>query len=275
MERGYAPVPVREHELLQELQVGSGLRVTEARHRPSSRIERHAHRRATLTILIEGSFDESYSWRRDMACEAPTVHVRPPGEPHRDRFGTRGAHNLVLEIGTARLESVRRYSCLFDEVRHVQSAETHSVARRLRRELLIDDDASDLAIEGLSMEMLATASRSHQRDARRPAPWLVRVHDLLHDRFREPRLALDELATVAGVHPVHLARSFRAAYRASPGEYLRQLRVDWAADALTTTERPLAEIASEAGFADQSHFTRVFRAAYGMPPGAWRRAHKS
>ena len=98
---------------------------------------------------------------------------------------------------------------------------------------------------------------------------------MLHDRFREERFTLDEMALEADVHPVHLARAFRSTYGASPGEYLRQLRVDWAADQLRETSRSLAEIALEAGFSDQSHFTRVFRATYGLPPGAWRRLNRS
>ncbi len=269
----YAPVPVLETELLKELSA-PGLRVTESWHPASSTIARHAHRQATLTILLDGSFEESYSVRRAMTCEAPALHVRPPGEPHRDRLGSVGAHNLVLELDDGRLDAVRRYSTLFDEVRHLRSTELIAVARRLQLELAIDDAATSLAIEGLAMELLAAASRSNGRTLHQPAAWLGRVRDLLHDRFREPTLGLDELAAVAGVHPVHLARAFRSTYGASPGEYLRQRRVCWAADELRTTERPIADVALDAGFADQSHLSRVFKAVYGTPPGAWRRRHR-
>lgn len=267
----FVPVPVLEKELLGEIHVGS-LRITEAWHRASTTIARHAHRCATLTILLDGSFVESYAYRRDMDCEATTVHVRPPGEPHIDRMGSIGAHNLVLELDDSRLESVRRHSVLFDEVRALRDGEMLDIAQRMRRELRLGDGATPLALEGLTMELLAVASRGSTRALDQPTAWVRRVHDLLHDRFREPRMSLDELAAEAGVHPVHLARAFRANYGVSPGEYLRQLRVDWAAMELRTTERPIAEIALDAGFADQSHFTRVFRKAHGTPPGAWRRA---
>ncbi len=271
MDQRFAPVPVLENELLKELRVG-GLRITESWHKASSTIPRHAHRWATVTMLLDGSFEESYPFRRDLMCEAPAVHVRPPGEPHVDRLGNIGAHNLVLELDDRRLESIRQHSDLFAEVRHLRSARLFALTRRFRHELSIDDDATPLALEGLAMEILATASRTTARTLTKPAAWLKRVRDLLHDRFHERRLSLDELAEVAGVHPVHLARAFRANYDASPGEYLRQLRVDWAAKELRSTGRPLADIAMDAGFADQSHFTRVFRAAYGAPPGAWRKA---
>lgn len=253
----------------------SGVRITEAWHRASSTIGQHAHERATVTLLLDGSYDESFSGGRAIACEAPAVHFRPPGEPHLDRLGRAGAHNLVLELDEARLGSVRRLSALFDDVRQLRDAELLGIVRRLRRELLIDDDATALALEGLALELLAAAARGTRRTTSPRAPWLGRVRDRLRDQFREPRLHLDELAVVAGVHPVHLARAFRAAYGASPGEYLRQQRVAWAATQLQATGRPIADIATEAGFTDQSHLSRAFRAAYGVTPGAWRRARKT
>lgn len=269
----FAPVPVLKNELLQEMQVG-GVRVTESWHKASSTIPLHAHRWATVTVLIDGSFEETYKLRSSMACVAPAVHVRPPGEPHVDRLGNIGAHNVVLEIDDTTLESVKRHSALFEEIRHLRSSELASLAGRLRQELLIDDPATPMALQGLAMELFATASRGTSRALTQPAPWLQRVRDKLHDCFRESDFGLAELSVIADVHPVHLARAFRATYGASPGEYLRRLRVHWAADQLRTTRRPIVDIAIDAGFADQSHFTRAFRAAFGSPPGAWRRAQQ-
>jgi AraC family transcriptional regulator len=96
------------------------------------------------------------------------------------------------------------------------------------------------------------------------------VRDLLHDRFTEP-LRVSDLAGVAGVHPVHLSRAFRAEYGLAVSAYLRALRVDWAAHRLRTTDESIAQVADDAGFADQSHLTRAMRARYGMTPMEWRR----
>jgi AraC family transcriptional regulator len=56
----------------------------------------------------------------------------------------------------------------------------------------------------------------------------------------------------------------------SVGEYLRRLRLDWAASQLAATETPLALLAAEAGFADQSHFTRAFKRHAGLTPARYR-----
>ena len=69
--------------------------------------------------------------------------------------------------------------------------------------------------------------------------------------------------TVAGVHRAHLVRAFRARFGISVGAYVRRERIRWAARALRNSDAPIAEIALQAGFADQSHFTRTFVTPHG------------
>ena len=59
----------------------------------------------------------------------------------------------------------------------------------------------------------------------------------------------------------------------SVGSYARNIRLDWAARRLVSSDDPLARVACEAGFADQSHFTRAFSRRFGVAPGRYRRAH--
>jgi AraC family transcriptional regulator len=76
------------------------------------------------------------------------------------------------------------------------------------------------------------------------------------------------------VHPSHLARSFRTYYRESLGGCARRLRLEWAAEKLARSDVPLASLATEAGFVDQSHFTRAFKGQFGMTPARYRAAHR-
>jgi len=78
------------------------------------------------------------------------------------------------------------------------------------------------------------------------------------------------LAREVGVHPVHLAQSFRSRLETTPGGFVRAHRMFRAIE-LIRGGASLAAAAHAAGFADQSHMTRAIRRARGAPPGMLRR----
>ena len=75
---------------------------------------------------------------------------------------------------------------------------------------------------------------------------------------------------LAGVHPSHLAHTFRARLGTSVGEYVRRLRVEWAAERLGDSDAPISAIAIQAGFSDQSHLTREMVRRLGVSPARLR-----
>ena len=83
---------------------------------------------------------------------------------------------------------------------------------------------------------------------------------------------MGDLAASAGVHPDHLARAFRLRFGVPLGTYVRRLRLDWAAGQLSGGgDVAIVHIALNAGFADQSHFTRAFKRHTGLTPAEYRR----
>jgi AraC family transcriptional regulator len=104
----------------------------------------------------------------------------------------------------------------------------------------------------------------------RPA-WLDRAVDRLRAEFADPpSIAL--LAADAAVHRSHFVRVFHAHQRCTVGEFVRRQRVDWACAQLSSRcDVSISEVALHAGFADQAHFTRVFRRVTGQTPGQYRR----
>jgi AraC-like DNA-binding protein len=82
-------------------------------------------------------------------------------------------------------------------------------------------------------------------------------------------VSLDELERATGRDRFSLSRDFRLFYGTSPYRYLTMRRLDLARR-LMLTGAPLADVAAHAGFADQSHMTRHFTRAFGMPPARWR-----
>jgi AraC-like DNA-binding protein len=65
-------------------------------------------------------------------------------------------------------------------------------------------------------------------------------------------------------------RNFQSAFHLTPQKYLRNLRLRIASHSLVYTNLPLAQVAAECGFADQSHFTHEFRRHFGRTPGEYR-----
>ncbi|PKM29681.1 MAG: AraC family transcriptional regulator, partial [Gammaproteobacteria bacterium HGW-Gammaproteobacteria-12] len=89
-----------------------------------------------------------------------------------------------------------------------------------------------------------------------------------HAHFHQ-NIGLDELARVCGVDRFRLSRAFKAAFGIAPHGYLIQLRLVRARRLLALGTAP-ADVASDLGFADQSHLGRWFRRANGLTPGAYR-----
>jgi AraC-like DNA-binding protein len=100
---------------------------------------------------------------------------------------------------------------------------------------------------------------------------LRRVEQHIASHF-ERGISLSELANVAGLSRMHFAAQFRAATGYRPREYLLNHRIEHAKSLLTSTQRPLAEIALAVGFSTQAHFSTVFKRISGQTPARWRAA---
>ena len=126
------------------------------------------------------------------------------------------------------------------------------------------------ALAGILSSHARLASPGGQPRQSRCAPVVIRaVQDALADRLADPP-TLDELAAAAGMSPFALLRAFRDATGLPPHAYLNQLRVRLARR-LLDAGLPPADVAAEAGFADQPHLTRHFKRVIGVPPGAYQR----
>ena len=79
-------------------------------------------------------------------------------------------------------------------------------------------------------------------------------------------MSLDDIASEAGFSPYYLSRTFKQIVGLPPHKYLIQIRIN-RAKTLLTAGMPIADVALEVGFADQSHLTKWFKRIVGVPPG--------
>jgi AraC family transcriptional regulator len=100
---------------------------------------------------------------------------------------------------------------------------------------------------------------------------LKRVHDYIETHL-DDRLTLTDLAGVACLSPYHFSRSFKQAVGVGPQRYVMHRRVERAKALMRRSHQPLALIAQEVGFADQSHLISIFRREIGVTPGQYRAA---
>lgn len=249
--------------------------VTSAIFPPELTLPSHYHERACFALVLEGSVEKLFA-RGSHTSVAGSVVTMPAEERHVDRFEARGAHMLVVEPdadeGGERLERLLEpCGAVLEQINHYRDGNIIQMGWRIYREIQDPDTISCLAVSGLVLEMLARAARSHKApiSENRPPAWLVQTREYLHAHFNGS-FQIADVAEAVGVHPVHLARTFREHYGTSPSSYLRRLRVNWVAAQLEQSDKPLSYLAEHAGFADQSHLTRLFKRQTGVTPGQYR-----
>lgn len=130
---------------------------------------------------------------------------------------------------------------------------------------LLDERGRVVGIVAVSYDLRTGAADDDRH------PRLQAAIDLARQRFAEP-VRVDELAQAAGMSLPQLDRALRRTLGLSPKQLLMRARLDEAMRRLDDTELPIATIASECGYYDQSSFTRQFRRAVGMTPGVYRSA---
>jgi AraC family transcriptional regulator len=240
---------------------------TKLRHTAPRKLPAHTHELAFFALQLGGEYRERYGGEQ-VDYEPFTVAFRPAGIPHQDEVGPRGVKLFEIELRQGWQERIEECSGTLSRACDDRNAgEFLWLSMQLFRET--EADADELVTESLLCELVGKAGRVAHENRQAPA-WLARVKEKLHGEFCE-RITLETLAAEAGVHPVHLSRVFRKFHGTGIGEYVRRLRIRMACRRMLEEEAELAEVALEAGFADQSHFTREFRRVTGSSPSAFRR----
>lgn len=228
---------------------------------PPEQVPEHAHDTAHLILAIDDDYLSgavgAAAWR------GPSMLVyNPPGTLHRDRFRTTGGRFLAIDIP----RGFEPHGII--DALAIGAGPVRAQAARVMAALM--GDVSGLELEDQLLALSAALTLIAAK-ASAPPPWLQVAAEAITDLAANPELRVQDIARLAGVHPVHLAREFARHLRCSPGEAIRRLRVEGVAASLAK-RRSLGNIAYDHGFADHAHMTRCFRAFYGVTPSAFRAA---
>lgn len=238
----------------------NSFRVTLTKYPAVQQQPRHRHENPTLFFLLDGEFvDES----DELGTRKPNrfeLLFHPSGAWHESRASHRGRTGLNLEPSECwleendlKVEDLGKYRIESDPVK----------GSELLR--LLANGFEEPSIENQLLEILLPRAAVETISL----PWQKRLASLLKED-RTFRWTLKTLAEELAVHPVYLARVFRAQFGCSATTYLLRRRLMNCAKALTEG-RASVDVAFENGFADQSHFARSFRSFYGTPPSEFQR----
>lgn len=241
-----------------------------------------------LSVVLEevgGRFEvQSDGWRGALAAhDAPQpLSVIPAGLAARGRAaGLRFVRHLVLAFDVAALD--RMVEGEIDLTNVLTPRPTFAepgilrLAQLFAQECENDQPHSRLYGDNLSMALMLALSRLAAPELRsikhgQLAPWqLRRVTDYLAAHLAED-IPLQILSDLVKLSRSYFSRAFKISTGLAPHQWLLQARICKAKQLLLETDRPLAQIAIDVGFADQAHFTRTFRREAGESPGAWQRA---
>lgn len=224
------------------------------------RFRRHPHEGGHVCVVVAGGFLERQG--RSWVDVGPGSMRISGGARHDIDFGPAGATCVMLESEDPLVTALPRPLFLDPD------PWVGRLGRRIASTVGRGRRLSPIIADGLAAELLAQARRRLEGRHAPPPPWLQEARAKL-DRA-EGRVSVSALAAEAGVHRVHLARSFRDHFGTSASEHARRLRVERARRLLELEPAALAHVALEAGFADQSHLTREMRALLGITPAALR-----
>lgn len=232
--------------------------------RSSRSFARHTHDQFGIGLVDAGA-QVSASGRGPVEVEAGDLITVNPGEVHDGRaVDDRGRSWRMLYFDPQALAGLTGQSgeFAFPFLRKPDLADSF---RRLFHGL--SDGPCDLAVES----ELVTLGQALDGRTQRPLPPgpVSRAVQALQDDPARP-FTLVELAQLAGLSRFHFLRSFARATGLTPHAFRLQARLHLARR-LIHAGHPLAEVAVEAGFADQSHLTRLFTRSYGMAPGGYAR----
>lgn len=233
-------------------------------------LPRHAHAGATLNLVLRGEYSESVLGR-SRSHGPMTVIGKPAALEHSNTIGTSGASCLVLEVAAERLRTIESAGALFHPFSG-PAGEVGSLGLRAVRELRGQDPYSSVILEGIALEMIGLIARWRVARETVTPHWLRQIEEVIRASVQNgsPLPRLEELGRMVARHPVYLARAFRRQWGCSIGTHARALRVERARQDLIAGH-PLTVVAARAGFADQSHFSRVFRRHVGVSPAEFRR----
>ena len=223
-----------------------------------------ADRRAGVILI--------HDLRRD-----PVVDLQDPFHVMHMYLPRRALSGLAEEAGASPIDELH-----IDPGNCIRDSIVENLFLSLRPALAKPEEVNALFVDHVALALSSHVARVYggmQAFERLPrgglAPWQERRTKEYLDADLGGEISLKQLAMECGLSVRQFSRAFRQSIGVPPYRYLLKRRVEKAQQLLQDPAFSLLDVALACGFADQSHFTRVFNASVGISPGMWRRMRQS
>ncbi len=252
----------------------TGFRFLDVVHRSRQDRAEHQHRRASLNLVLCGSYPEQCRNREMILFPAGSLIYKPPQQPHSNQFTGKPVRSLVVELCTPMLDELQRQSDELSQSWSLHHPETSYLAQRLFVELHHPITDSSEVVAEITTALLDAVASSKSSKSRRSPNWLNKSLAEIDSEFTTS-LTIEQLANTVCVCRTHYARAFRQVMGCTPGEFIRGRRVALSLELLSHSSLTGVEIATLSGFSDESHMIRIIRRALGYTPSVIRKTLRS
>jgi AraC-like DNA-binding protein len=187
--------------------------------------------------------------------------------PELDEQSRRGSPQLYVQFGGRRDGNWDKLLAKLNVDEREYFDRLSDIASQVGFKILLYKD------NGNAVTPCAKSSKAQQAMGGLAPRALRRVQDYIDAHLSED-INVQVLASLVGLSSCYFARAFKQSVGTTPHHYLMERRLRFSKKLLIETELPLAQIAVESGFSDQSHFSRRFRRVFGITPRSFRWASR-
>lgn len=230
-------------------------------------------------VSASGRVQIGEAWHK---VQPQDMYIIKPGQKHASEDKPQAQPELweirLARAGGVSVSASEPFLALPDLMRDVRDPALLELMRQLIDEFSARqchwERLSSLLAEALMWRLARLARGGGQHIERRrsgpPIEAIAHVRRFIHFHFAEP-LSVAQLARQAQMSPRRFAAAFRALCGVPPMEYVRQIRLERAAELLREGRLSVSEIAAQTGFSSVHYFSRLFRQRHGLSPLVYRR----
>ena len=221
----------------------------------------HAHSNAYLSILLSGLYSE-ITLDSQKIIYPSSVLYRPAHYKHKNQFITDKTKCLNIEFGPEWFDKHETNSKkIKPQIKNVQN---HPFVLRL-----LIDFLKHRKIDFFEESLMQLITSDEKRISPLRKPWLDKLVRILDNEI-ETNHSLIALSERVYVHPNYMSRAFTEHFGVTIGQYHMKRKIKRATEKLFIERHSIAQIATDCGFFDESHFIRTFKACNRITPHQFR-----